>query len=53
MIVFLCSDQARWVNGQVIAVDGGWSTTKFLTEAALTAQRTMVPPGFSHSGKKR
>jgi NAD(P)-dependent dehydrogenase (short-subunit alcohol dehydrogenase family) len=52
MIVFLCSDQGRWVNGQVIAVDGGWSTTKFLTEAALTAQRTIVPPTFSHSGRK-
>jgi NAD(P)-dependent dehydrogenase (short-subunit alcohol dehydrogenase family) len=53
MIVFLCSDQARWVNGQVIAVDGGWSSTKFLSEAALSAQRTPVTPTFTHSGKPR
>ncbi len=53
VIVFLCSEKARWVNGQVIAIDGGWSSTKFLTEMALTAQRTEVTPGFSHSGKPR
>jgi NAD(P)-dependent dehydrogenase (short-subunit alcohol dehydrogenase family) len=53
MIVFLCSDQARWVNGQVIAIDGGWSSTKFLSEMALTAQRTEVAPSFTHSGKPR
>jgi NAD(P)-dependent dehydrogenase (short-subunit alcohol dehydrogenase family) len=53
VIVFLCSDQALWINGQVIAVDGGWSSTKFLTETALTAQRTEVPPSFSHAGRPR
>jgi NAD(P)-dependent dehydrogenase (short-subunit alcohol dehydrogenase family) len=50
-IVFLCSDEARWINGQVIAVDGGWSSTKFLSETALTAERREVDPGFTHSGK--
>ncbi|MEM7122565.1 MAG: SDR family oxidoreductase [Pseudomonadota bacterium] len=29
VIAFLCSDDARYVNGQVIAVDGGWSTTRY------------------------
>ncbi len=53
LIVFLCSDKARWVNGQVIAIDGGWSSTKFLSEAALTAQRIEVTPSFTHSGKPR
>jgi NAD(P)-dependent dehydrogenase (short-subunit alcohol dehydrogenase family) len=53
LIVVLCSDKARWVNGQVIAIDGGWSSTKFLSEAALTAERAEVTPSFTHSGKPR
>lgn len=38
-ICFLCSADARWINGQVLAVDGGWSSTKFLSRDALTAIR--------------
>jgi NAD(P)-dependent dehydrogenase (short-subunit alcohol dehydrogenase family) len=31
-IRFLSSDEAGFINGQVLAVDGGWSTTRFSTE---------------------
>jgi NAD(P)-dependent dehydrogenase (short-subunit alcohol dehydrogenase family) len=50
-ILFLCSSAAEFINGQCIAVDGGWTTTKFLSEQALTAVRTDVKPDFTHSGR--
>ena len=50
-ITFLCSEDARWINGQVIAVDGGWSTTKYMSEKALVAERQEMTPGFTHSGR--
>ncbi len=52
-IVFLCSEEARWINGQVLAIDGGWSSTRFMTEAALAAEHVPVEPVFTHSGKPR
>jgi NAD(P)-dependent dehydrogenase (short-subunit alcohol dehydrogenase family) len=36
-IAFLLSDAAGFINGEVLAVDGGWSSTKFLSEAAVNA----------------
>jgi len=38
-IVFLCSERAGFINGQVLAVDGGWSSTKYLVPEALEARR--------------
>ncbi|WP_375398589.1 SDR family NAD(P)-dependent oxidoreductase [uncultured Sphingomonas sp.] len=37
-IHFLLSDAARFINGQILAVDGGWTSTKFLAESAITAR---------------
>jgi meso-butanediol dehydrogenase/(S,S)-butanediol dehydrogenase/diacetyl reductase len=36
---FLASAEGSIINGQTIALDGGWSTTKFLSYEALTAKR--------------
>ncbi|MBO6716719.1 MAG: SDR family oxidoreductase [Rhizobiaceae bacterium] len=52
-ILFLSSPQSGWINGQVLAVDGGWSSTKFLTEEALTAERTVTKPDWTHSGRPK
>ncbi len=38
-VYFLSSDQGSYINGQSIALDGGWATTKYLSMEALTAER--------------
>ncbi len=38
-IYFLASDQGSYINGQSIALDGGWSTTKYLCKDAMLAER--------------
>ncbi|MDG2002173.1 MAG: SDR family NAD(P)-dependent oxidoreductase [Novosphingobium sp.] len=39
MVAFLCSDEAGFVNGQTIGVDGGISTTRYLSPEAAFAER--------------
>ena len=39
MAAFLASDEAGFVNGQTIAVDGGISTTRYLAPEAVNAER--------------
>jgi NAD(P)-dependent dehydrogenase (short-subunit alcohol dehydrogenase family) len=46
VVVFLCSKEGGYIHGQTIALDGGWSTTKYLVPEALTAARDPSKKAF-------
>jgi 3-oxoacyl-[acyl-carrier protein] reductase len=39
VIFFLASPEGSYIQAQTIALDGGWTTTKYLSPEALNAQR--------------
>jgi 3-oxoacyl-[acyl-carrier protein] reductase len=53
LVFFLASREGSYIQGQTIALDGGWSTTKFLSREALTSERVAQPSKPRREGNAR
>jgi len=53
LIFFLASAEGGYIQGQTIALDGGWTTTKFLSREALTCERVERPAAPTPSRDER
>jgi meso-butanediol dehydrogenase/(S,S)-butanediol dehydrogenase/diacetyl reductase len=52
VIFFLASREGSYIQGQTIALDGGWTKTKFLSTEALTCER-VEPSSAITNGDRR
>jgi 3-oxoacyl-[acyl-carrier protein] reductase len=43
LIFFLASKEGSYIQGQTIALDGGWTKTKYLSAEALSSERVEQP----------
>ena len=53
LVFFLASAEGSYIQGQTIALDGGWTTTKFLSREALTCERVARPAARARESSER
>jgi 3-oxoacyl-[acyl-carrier protein] reductase len=51
LIFFLASKEGSYIQGQTIALDGGWTKTKYLSSEALNAERVQQSQARREGGR--